>query len=383
MYTLPAPTPTNPNPLTWPVPEYTVAPSSRHNTVVATATGNRLLHRIQKTVIRAGFNVFDDHNAFTKDAQDARGSWPAGGQTIASGLNRQVRVLSWTILLPRRLSWKVEPRSSGAPEILTVRFLIPCNIISAFGESYTNSTSLQITYVGSVSRRFWETVGYNAPLPQNMGTNAQPAGEPFPFINGTIQGGSRISSGAISNAIQGQLQRRFAQGLQFMVSYTCGSCSEELSMGESSTRTHRTLTTWLPIMVHANKISLSYSSSVGFIPCLSGEASGLARGSGKGMNFLIGGSDVDDWDRSKNSGVDFTAGVSADNANTGTPSRTNYVPGCQLKPSGFKQTVGHWYNTDCFVVPPEYTFGATERNGFRGPDYNDFESLIFKNFEFR
>ena len=58
------------------------------------------------------------------------------------------------------------------------------------------------------------------------------------------------------------------------------------------------------------------------------------------------------------------------------------MPGCQLKPSGFKQTVGHWYNTDCFVVPPEYTFGATERNGFRGPDYNDFDISVFKNFNF-
>jgi hypothetical protein len=58
------------------------------------------------------------------------------------------------------------------------------------------------------------------------------------------------------------------------------------------------------------------------------------------------------------------------------------VPGCQLKPSGFKQTVGHWYNPVCFVVPPEYTFGTTERNGYRGPDYNDFDISVFKNFNF-
>jgi hypothetical protein len=39
-----------------------------------------------------------------------------------------------------------------------------------------------------------------------------------------------------------------------------------------------------------------------------------------------------------------------------------------------------WYNTACFVIPPEYTFGDTERNGYRGPDYDDSDIAIFKNF---
>ena len=67
----PAPTPTNPNPLTWPVPNI-------RSTIFAPQYGGwqpRLgiaYSMDPKTVIRAGFNVFDDHNAFTKDAQDAR-----------------------------------------------------------------------------------------------------------------------------------------------------------------------------------------------------------------------------------------------------------------------------------------------------------------------
>src|ERR1700723_3019757 len=82
-----------------------------------------------------------------------------------------------------------------------------------------------------------------------------------------------------------------------------------------------------------------------------GRGQQFGSGVGKGMNYLIGGGDIAPINQNPN-GVDFTAGVSADNANTGTPSRTNYVPGCKLKPSGFHQTVNAWYNTACFVVPP-------------------------------
>jgi hypothetical protein len=99
------------------------------------------------------------------------------------------------------------------------------------------------------------------------------------------------------------------------------------------------------------------------------------------MNFLIGGWNISDITQI-HSGVTFSTGVSADNANTGTNQRANYVPGCQLKPAGFHQSVKEWYNPACFVVPPEYTFGNTERNGFRGPDYDDSDIAIFKNFNF-
>ncbi len=373
----PAPTPTNPNPLTWPVPNI-------RSTIFAPQY-NGWQPRLgiaysldSKTVIRAGFNVFDDHNAFTKDAQDARGSWPAGGQTIPSGLNRQVPS-TFLDNPPSAASFLL----GGTPVFGRAgdpNSKIPYSLQYNVGgqRELNNSTSLQINYVGSVSRRLWGTVGYNAPLPQNMGPNAQPAGEPFPFINGTIQGDENKFWGNY-NAIQGQLQRRFAQGLMFMASYTFSKCLN-VDGGEFDAypqNTYDVAADYGPCQ--QNFPHLFVFSGVYQLPFGRGEQFGS--GVGKGMNYLIGGWNLGDITQI-HSGVDFTAGVSADNANTGTGSRTNYVSGCKLEPSGFHQTVNEWYNTACFVVPPEYTFGTTERNGFRGPDYNDFDISVFKNFNF-
>jgi hypothetical protein len=56
------------------------------------------------------------------------------------------------------------------------------------------------------------------------------------------------------------------------------------------------------------------------------------------------------------------------------------VTGCDLKPSGFKQNAAHWYNPACFVVPPQYTFGDTSRNAYRGPDNVEFDIALLKSF---
>jgi hypothetical protein len=58
------------------------------------------------------------------------------------------------------------------------------------------------------------------------------------------------------------------------------------------------------------------------------------------------------------------------------------VPGCQLKPAGFQQTIYQWYNPDCFVVAPPYTFGNLARNTLRGPDFRNFDFSLFKDFNF-
>jgi Carboxypeptidase regulatory-like domain len=373
----PAPTPTNPNPLTWPVPNI-------RSTIFAPQY-NGFQPRLgiaysldSKTVIRAGFNVFDDHNAFTKDAQDARGSWPSGGQTIPAGLNRQVP--STFLDNPPTAASFLQGATPVFGRAGDPNSKIPYSLQYNLGvqRELNNNTTFQVTYVGSVSRRLWGTVGYNAPLPQNMGPNAQPAGEPFPFINGTIQGDENKFWGNY-NGIQGQLQRRFAQGLQFIAAYTYSKCLN-VDGGEFDAypqNSYDVAADYGPCQ--QNFPHLFVFSAVYALPFGQGERFG--GGVGKAMNFLVGGWNISDITQI-HSGVTFSTGVSADNANTGTTQRANYVPGCQLKPAGFHQSVKEWYNPACFVVPPEYTFGNTERNGFRGPDYDDSDIAIFKNFNF-
>jgi Carboxypeptidase regulatory-like domain len=373
----PTPTPTNPNPLTWPVPNI--------RSTIFKPQYNGWQPRLgiaysidSKTVVRAGFNMFDDHNAFTKDAQDARGSWPSGGQTIPSGLNRQVP----TVLLDK------PPTAASFLEGATPVFgragnpnsKIPYSMQYNLGvqRELGNNASLQLTYVGSVSRNLWGTIGYNAPLPQNMGPNAQPDGEPFPFINGTIQGDMNQFASNY-HGVQAQLERRFARGMQFIASYTFSKCLNVIG-GEFDSYPQNTYDVDADYgPCQQNFPHLFIFSGTYELPFGRGKAFG--GGVGKGLNLLVGGWMLSDI-TSLHSGIGFSAGVSADNANTGTTQRANYVPGCKLKPAGFHQSRVAWYNTSCFVVPPEYTFGDTERNGYRGPDYIDTDIALLKNFAF-
>jgi hypothetical protein len=373
----PAPTPTNPNPLTFPVPNIRSSIFAPQYSGWQPRLG--IAYAVDsKTVIRTGFNVFDDHNAFTKDAQDARGSWPSGGQTIPAGLNRQVP----TTFLdnPPSAASFLEGGSPVFGRAGDPNSKIPYSLQYNFGvqRELSNNTTFQATYVGSVSRRLWGTVGYNMPLPQNMGPNAQPNGEPFPFIGGTIQGDENKFWGNY-NAIQGQLQRRFSHGVQFIAAYTFSKCLN-VDGGEFDNypqNTYDIAADYGPCQ--QNFPHLFVFSGVYTLPFGRGEEFG--GGVGKGMNLLIGGWNISDITQI-HSGVDFSAGLAEDNANTGTAGtqRANYVPGCQLKPAGFHQSVKAWYNPACFVIPPEYTFGNTERNGYRGPDYDDSDIAVFKNF---
>jgi hypothetical protein len=374
----PAPTPTNPNPLSWPVPNI-------RSTIFAPQY-NGWQPRLgiayslnDKTVIRTGFNIFDDHNAFTKDSQDARGSWPSGGQTTPAALNRGVP--NTFLDQPPSAASFLEGSTPVFGRAGDPNSKIPYSMQYNLGvqREFSNNTTLQITYVGSVSRHLWGTIGYNAPLPQNMGPNAQPAGEPFPFIKGTIQGDeTRFPSNY--NGIQGQLQRRFSGGLQFIAAYTYSRCLDVLG-GEfdpSPQNTYDIGSNYGPC--EQNFPQIFVFSATYALPF--GRGKQFGGGAGKGMDLLIGGWNISDI-TSIHNGNDFTTSLTADNANTGTPQRANYVPGCKLKPPGFHQTVHEWYNKACFVIPPAYTFGNTTRNAYRGPDYDSSDIAIFKNFNFK
>jgi hypothetical protein len=373
----PAPTPSNPNPLTWPkrnvrssiwAPQY-------HGFQPRLGFADSLT---PKTDIRTGFSVFDDHNAFDKEYQDSRSSWPFGGQVSPTSLNRQVPSLYFD-QLPSAASFL-----QGATPVFgragNPNAKIPYVMEYNFGlqQQISTNMTLQMNYVGSQSRHLWGTYGYNAPLPQNMGPNAIPNGEPFPFINGTIHADDNLWP-ANYNGMQVQLEKRFSQGLQILSSYTYSKCMDEIG-GEFDPIPQNTYNLGAEYSVCESNFPHIFSfSAVYQLPFGTGRT--FASGAGRPMNLLIGGWNISDI-TSIHTGPPFTVGISADNANTGTIQRANYVSGCQLKPAGFQQTVKHWYNPACFVVPPPYTFGGTRRNAYSGPDYVDSDVALFKNFNF-
>ncbi|MGC2403961.1 MAG: carboxypeptidase-like regulatory domain-containing protein, partial [Acidobacteriaceae bacterium] len=374
---VPAATPTNPDPPTWPKPNVRTtvfAPQwdgwQPRFGIAYSAT--------PRTVVRAGFNIFDDHNAFDKEVQDPRGSYPVGGNAAGANLNRGIPSVMFDAL-PSAADLQAGA-SLNVGNAANPNARIPYVMQYNFGvqQELDNNTSLEANYVGSLSRRLWGTYAYNQPLPGTLGSNAIPNGQPFPFISGGVrQAEDDVFSGNY-NALQVQLTRRFAQGLMFLGSYTWSKCLNIVG-GDYDPWPQNSY----DFAADYGRCDSDARNLFSFSPVYQlpfGRGSRFGGNAGRGLDALIGGWSVSNI-TSVHSGLPFSVTVPFDQANVGHDGRADYVPGCQLKPAGFHQSVAHWYNTACFAVPAAYTFGDTARNAYSGPRYVDIDLALLKNIK--
>jgi hypothetical protein len=379
-YTIP-PTATNPTPLEWPVPNARQSLFDPRWDGWQPRFGFAYAAR-PRTIIRGAFAIFDDHNYYVNETQDSRAGWPFGGQYTPTSLNRGIITSSsptwssppsWTTFLPPTSNTVTIGRATQP------NGKIPYAIEYNFGvqQGITPNMTLSADYVGAQDRHLWGDLGYNQPLPQNMGPNAIPNGEPFPFIGGVIQANYNIFT-ANYNAFQLKLEQRFSQGLTFLASYTFSKCLDDYS-GDYNTwpqNSYDLRADYGPCDYNFPQLfTFSYNYQLPF-----GSGKRFAAGAGRGLDALIGG-----WNMggilSADSGSPFTVYLNFDNANAGETDRANRVAGCQLLPSGFQQNVDHWYNPACFTLPPAYTFGNAARDAYQGPNILNFDFSLFKSFK--
>jgi hypothetical protein len=79
------------------------------------------------------------------------------------------------------------------------------------------------------------------------------------------------------------------------------------------------------------------------------------------------------------SGSPFTVNLNTDNANNGTPVMSQR-PNLVCDPNGGPKTTAQWFNTSCFTMPAQYTYGNSSRDNVTGPGLDDFDTSIQKNF---
>ena len=79
------------------------------------------------------------------------------------------------------------------------------------------------------------------------------------------------------------------------------------------------------------------------------------------------------------SGLPFTAVLSFDNANAGNTSWPNRV--CSGAPA--QQSLSQWFDTSCFVAPPQYQFGNEGRNVLTGPGRDNVDVTLQRSFPLR
>jgi len=78
------------------------------------------------------------------------------------------------------------------------------------------------------------------------------------------------------------------------------------------------------------------------------------------------------------SGMPLTISNSTSRDNTGGSDRPNRICDGQTPPGG--QMVTHFFDTSCFVLQPLYQYGNSGRNVLHGPDMQNVDFSLFKDF---
>lgn len=84
------------------------------------------------------------------------------------------------------------------------------------------------------------------------------------------------------------------------------------------------------------------------------------------------------------SGAPFTVNLGTDVANNGEPlSAPSQRPNLTCNPNDGPKTPAAWFNTACFAVPAQFTYGNAGRDIVTGPGLDDFDATLQKQFPIR
>jgi len=234
---------------------------------------------------------------------------------------------------------------------------------------------LRVDYVGSSSHR--TNVGglYNVALTPGSSTDIQ-AREPYPYSIPTFYDRS-IGTGSYE-ALQVQLDKRYASGFSYQVAYTW---SKSLTEDDG----------WFGIEGQDVQDPYNPKASRGFsgtnVPNVFSANALYAIPVGPGQRFSTGNRIGDyvlgNWQLNNiftwRDGQDFTANDSNDVANTGNGNsyeRAKVVGDPHLS----SRTRLEWFNVKAFEAPAAGTFGDSYRNALRDQRWINIDSSVIRSF---
>jgi hypothetical protein len=348
-----------------------------------------------KTVVRSGWGItYDPLTGVDQDWKGIQGSWPA-----ASGLwmNLPWNSTFGSPLTTTEQTWGKTgtPLPTADPWSQTNWWFDPDHKDSRSQQwnvevqrQATSNLLIAIGYVGSHTDRLDNTGLWNTATTPGAGTAAQvQARRPFPWWPSTQFMGTS-SATASYNALEARLERRFANGFYYLVSYTW---SKSMDLGSSG---------WFDAENGAGgggvqnyydaKSSRSVSGyDVPHFLSMSGVYE-LPFGKGKkyfnqhgAASWLLG-----NWQTNAiaqlRSGQPYTVGVSGDVANIGnTVGWFNYArPNLVGNPHISNPTSEKFFNTSAFAAP-SFSYGNLGRNTMRTAPVYTADFSLFKNFPVR
>ena len=341
----------------------------------------------RKTAIRSSFGIFyDNWAAVTQTAQNFGGSWPDTGSQNAPSLNLPAGAQLTPVVKGQ------DPFASGgsalpaATPFSQAQYFMdpyarnPYSMQWNFGvqRQLNGATSLTLNYVGSGSRRLDVGGFYNTALTPGPGDPQSRA--PYPYIAPTFY--DRSIGKASYNGLQFQLDRRYAKGLAYQISYTWSKSIDIASSGWYGFEGHSLQNPYDlqgsrgPSgfdLTHVFSIDLNYELPIG--------KGKVFRTGSKAADYILGTWQINSIFRAR-SGQPYEVRVSEDIANTGDIhyERANLTG----DPNAIsKRTWDQYINTAAFQIPAAYSYGNLGRDSLRTDPYWQVDASIFRVFPFK
>lgn len=341
-----------------------------------------------KTVIHAGFGiVFDNWAAVSQTAQNIEGSWPDIGQQLQNNLNYP-STASPTPNVQAQNPFSASGAGSfpAATPFNQVQWFYDPHIKNPYSEQWNfgvqrqlnNSTALTLDYVGSSTHRaniggYYNTAltpGPGDPQSRSLYTYAAPT-----FYD-------RSTGFADYNALQFQLDKRYASGLSYQVAYTYSRAMDETDgwfgvEGGVVTDPYNPAGSRSPAgfdLPHVLSGNVLWEIPVG---------KGMKYSTGNGiLDYVLGNWQINNivtW----RSGQAYTPIYSSDQANTGNVGWAGYEHADLVgNPTAQHRSTAQWFNTSAFQVPAQYTYGNAGRDSLRYQAYSDLDSSVIRQFPF-
>jgi hypothetical protein len=236
------------------------------------------------------------------------------------------------------------------------------------------NTVLTLSYIGTSSKHMVWTRNINQPL--TPGAAAIQQRRPYPFFGGITLRDAGAS--ASYNALTVKAEKRFSQGVTFLLSYTWSHAIDDgagtLNDGAGSFRDNYNIA----LDRGNSQYDLRHNFIASFVYDLPfGRGRALGSNWHPVVNAVLGG-----WQLGGilfvRSGEPFSVTVSSDVANMGTTNYANRIGNGNLPSS--QRTIDHWFDTAAFAVPAQYAIGNAGRGILFGPGSVSMDAKVGKNW---